>query len=148
MQGAQVQSLVRELSSCMPHGVAEEKQDKFNLIPNFEDLPQSLIYMGLILGLGRSPGEGNGNALQHSCLGNSMDRGAWWATVHETAKELDVTEQLHREGAGPTGQSLASGPYGQRSLEWALSSLVSILNTSLTFESASRRSGSGAVMRM
>ena len=37
---------------------------------------------GSTLGLGRSPGEGNGNPLQYSCLGNSMDRGAWWATVH------------------------------------------------------------------
>ena len=36
----------------------------------------------LIPGLGRSPGEGNGNPLQYSCLGNSMDRGAWQATVH------------------------------------------------------------------
>ena len=35
----------------------------------------------MILGLGRSPGEGNGNSLQDSCLGNHMDRGAWWATV-------------------------------------------------------------------
>ena len=38
------------------------------------------------LGLGRSLGEGNGNPLQYSCLENSMDRGAWWATVHELAK--------------------------------------------------------------
>ena len=36
---------------------------------------------GLIPGLGRSPGEGNGNPLQYSCQDNSMDRGAWWATV-------------------------------------------------------------------
>ena len=36
----------------------------------------------LIPGLGRSPGEGNGNPLQYSCLENSMDWGAWWATVH------------------------------------------------------------------
>ena len=35
-----------------------------------------------ILRLGRSPGEGNGNLLQYSCLRNPMDRGAWWATVH------------------------------------------------------------------
>ena len=41
---------------------------------------------GLIVGLGRSPGEGNGNPLQYSCLENSMDRGAWWATVHVVAK--------------------------------------------------------------
>ena len=38
-----------------------------------------------IPGLGRSPGEGNGNPLQDSCLENPMDRGAWWATVHGVA---------------------------------------------------------------
>ena len=42
--------------------------------------------MGLILGLGRSPGEGNGNPLQYSCLKNSMKRGGWWATVCAWAK--------------------------------------------------------------
>ena len=41
-----------------------------------------------IPGLGRSPGEGNGNLLQYSCLENPMDRGAWWATVHGVAKSL------------------------------------------------------------
>ena len=41
---------------------------------------------GSITGLGRSPGEGNGNLLQYSCLGNSMDRGAWWTTVHSAVK--------------------------------------------------------------
>ena len=39
-----------------------------------------------IPGSGRSPGEGNGNPLQYSCLENPMDRGAWWATVHGVAK--------------------------------------------------------------
>ena len=41
---------------------------------------------GLIPGSGRSPGGGNGNPLQYSCLGNPMDRGAWRAAVHEVAK--------------------------------------------------------------
>ena len=41
---------------------------------------------GSIPGLGRSPGEGNGNLLQYSCLENPMDRGAWWATVHGVIK--------------------------------------------------------------
>ena len=42
--------------------------------------------MSLIPGSGRSPGEGNGNLLQYSCLENSMDRGAWWVTVYRVAK--------------------------------------------------------------
>ena len=41
---------------------------------------------GSIPGLERSPGEGTGNLLQHACLGNPMDRGAWWATVHGVAE--------------------------------------------------------------
>ena len=42
--------------------------------------------VGLVPGLGRSLGEGNGNTLQYSCLGNPMDRGAWRATVHRVTK--------------------------------------------------------------
>ena len=51
--------------------------------------------MGLIPGLGRCPGEGNGNPLQYSCLGNPIDRGAWQVTVHGFAKESDMTEQVN-----------------------------------------------------
>ena len=46
---------------------------------------------GLILGSGRSPGEGNGNSPQYFCLGNPMDRGSWWATVPGVTRELDTT---------------------------------------------------------
>ena len=46
---------------------------------------------GSVPGLGRSPGEGNGNSIQYSCLENSMDRGTWRATVHGVA-ESDMTE--------------------------------------------------------
>ena len=46
---------------------------------------------GLIRGLGRYPGEGNGNPLQYSCLGNAMNREVWQATVHGVTKELDTT---------------------------------------------------------
>ena len=53
--------------------------------------PVNTGVVGLIPGLGRSPGEGNGNPLQYSCLGNPMDRGAWWATVHGVTKESDET---------------------------------------------------------
>ena len=47
---------------------------------------------GLLPGLGRSPGRGNGNPLQCSCLENPTDRGALWATAHGVSKELDTTE--------------------------------------------------------
>ena len=47
--------------------------------------------MGSIPRSGRSPGGGNGNAFQYSCLENPMDRGAWWAMVHRVA-ESGVTE--------------------------------------------------------
>ena len=50
--------------------------------------------MDLIPGLGRSPGVGNGNSLQYSCLENSMDRGAWWATARGIA-ESDMTEHAY-----------------------------------------------------
>ena len=50
-----------------------------------------------ISGSGRSPGEGNGNPLQHSCLENSMDRGAWWATVQGGRKEWIITEHTHTQ---------------------------------------------------
>ena len=43
-------------------------------------------YVGLIPGSERYPGAGNGNPLQYSCLENSKDRGAWWATVHRATK--------------------------------------------------------------
>ena len=51
-----------------------------------KNLPANAGDVGLISFLGRSPGEGNGNPLQYSCLENPMDRGAWWATVHEVAR--------------------------------------------------------------
>ena len=54
--------------------------------------------LGLISGLGRSSGEGNGNPLQYSCLENPMDRGAWWATFHGVAKsrtQLSDFTSLH-----------------------------------------------------
>ena len=48
---------------------------------------------GLIPGSGRSPGEGNGNPPQYSCLENPMDKGAWWAIVHEvTKKQTQLSE--------------------------------------------------------
>ena len=57
-----------------------------------KNLPANAAELHLIPRSGRSPGEGNGNPLQYSCLGNLVDRGAWWATVHGVAKESDTTE--------------------------------------------------------
>ena len=51
-----------------------------------KNLPANAGDGDLIPGLGRSPGGGNGDPLQYSCLGNPMNRGAWWVTVHWVAK--------------------------------------------------------------
>ena len=54
--------------------------------------------LGWIPGSGRSPGEGNGNPLQYSCLENPMDRGAWWATAHGVARvRHDLAFEHERE---------------------------------------------------
>ena len=61
--------------------------------------------LGLIPGLGRFPGEGNSNPLQYSCLGNPMDRGAWWTTVHGVTKsgtQLSDFTLLHFNSCGTT----------------------------------------------
>ena len=55
--------------------------------------------VGLIPGLGRSPGKGNDKPLQYSCLENPMDRGAWQAIDHGVAKELDTTKPLTNDNS-------------------------------------------------
>ena len=96
--------------------------------------------VGLIPGSGRSPGEGNGNPLQHSCLRNSMDRGAWWATVHGVTKSwarlsnwtaAAAAESLQScptlcdpVGGSPPG-SRAPGILQARTLEWGAISVSS-----------------------
>ena len=89
-----------------------------NLPANSRDLRD----MGLIPGLGRSPGGGNGNLLQCSCLENPINREAWWATVHSVT-EMDTTEaaELVRTLTQlPIGNILPAGcllPDQQRSLK-------------------------------
>ena len=56
--------------------------------------------LGSVPGLGRSAGEGNGNPLQYSCLGNTMDRGVWQAIVHGLT-ESNMTEQLNHHHQKP-----------------------------------------------
>ena len=62
-----------------------------------KNLPANAGDVSLIPGLGRSPGEGNGNSFQYSCLGNSIDRGVWQVIVHGVAKELDTIETLNNK---------------------------------------------------
>ena len=62
-----------------------------------KNLPVNAGDVGSIPGSGRFPGEGNGSPPWYSCLRNPMDRGAWWATVHGVAKELDTTERLNNK---------------------------------------------------
>ena len=71
-----IKSLFILNQSCLPGG-----SDSKAFACNARDL-------GLIPGSGRSPGEENGNPLQYSCLENSIDRGAWWATVLGISKSL------------------------------------------------------------
>ena len=59
-----------------------------------KNLPANAEDLGLISRLGRSPGDGNGNLLQYSCLENSRDREAWWATVRRAAKSR--TDSMHK----------------------------------------------------
>ena len=56
-----------------------------------ENPPANAGDVGSIPGSGKFPGEGNNNPIQHSCLGNPMDRGAWQAMAQGVAKELDTT---------------------------------------------------------
>ena len=61
----------------------------YNLLSSGSDGKESACKvedLGLIAGLGKSPGEGNGNQLQNLCLENPVDREAWWATVHGVEK--------------------------------------------------------------
>ena len=62
-----------------------------------KNLPDNAEDAGSIPESGRFSGEGNGNPLQYSCLGNLTDRGAWWATVHGVAKESDTTEETKQQ---------------------------------------------------
>ena len=64
------------------------------MVLEVKNLPANAGEMGSIPGSGRFPGVGNDNQLKYSCLGNSMDRGAWWTIVHRVAKSQKQLKQL------------------------------------------------------
>ena len=81
--------------------------------------------MGLISGLGRSPGEGQHNPLQYPCLENPVDRGAWWATVHSIAKSQTRQKRLSRHSGRALPDPLPRSSFGNLSIfGWAGSSLL------------------------
>ena len=96
-----------------------------------KNLPANAGDQGLIPGSGRSPGRGNGNPLQYCGLEKSMDRGAWWATVHGVKKELDTTVRLkstnnawcEREEGGNGGWQV-SVPGGVQAEGWGPGSFM------------------------
>ena len=73
-----------------------------------KNLPAKEADSGLIPGSGKSPGRGKANPLQYSCLGNPMDRGAWWATVHGVAQSQTLPEAHTPPRPPPMGQALSS----------------------------------------
>ena len=82
---------------CRPSiGCASQCQEQIQKMDQASP-PASAGDTGSIPRSGRSPGEGNGNPLQCSWLGNPMGRGAWQAAVHGVAKESDTTEQLNKQ---------------------------------------------------
>ena len=82
---------VRKIKSTKPSSFTVASKMITYFIINLTKDMQISGDTGLIPVLGRSPRGGNCNLLQSSCLGNPMDRGGWWATVHGVAKELDTT---------------------------------------------------------
>ena len=70
-----------------------------------KNLPDNAGDVGLIPGWGKSPGEGNGNLVQYSCLGNSMDRGSWGATDLGIAKDR-TRQQWNNNNIGWEGRVL------------------------------------------
>ena len=93
----------------LSHTYKHIQRHNFKLKPGGSTVKESAYNAGgtgSIPGLGRSPGEGNGNPLMYSCLKNSIDRGAWQATVHGVAK---VRHNLATKPPPPPEGSLPNG---------------------------------------
>ena len=79
-------ALPKDLVKCSYRNMLAPTQKASLLVQMVKNLPAMRENLGSIPGLGRSPGGRNGDPLKYSCLENSTDRGAWWATVHGIAK--------------------------------------------------------------
>ena len=77
-------ALVSWFEEAPAHDWQQKQEEPFS--GSLKSPPADAGDLGSIPGSGRSPGEGHGNPLQHSCLGNPMDRGAWWAKAHGVAQ--------------------------------------------------------------
>ena len=82
-----------------------------------KNLPPNARDVGLIPGLGRHPGEENGNPFQCSCLENPMDRGTWQSIIHGVTKEMDTTEQLNKQTNKPPYSSLQQHKEAQKKMK-------------------------------
>ena len=97
-------------------------------------LPGSAGDLGSIPGSGRCRGRGNGSPLHYSCLGNLLDRGAWWATVHGVTKEWDTTWQLNNNKTCSSNETTADTAtiVGVTAwLSWRLSTVSSFVSIHL-----------------
>ena len=84
--GGELRQRVRKHHSA-PRIPKDHSENEASLVAQMmKNLPAKAGDPGSICGLGRSPGEGSGNQLQYSCLGNPTDGEAWWATVHGITK--------------------------------------------------------------
>ena len=90
-----VVQIIKQNQKMASDSVVPSKQMGFPGGSEVKNPPANAGELGSIPGSGRSPGEGNGNPLQYSCLGNPIDQGAWQATVHGVVEELDMTEWLN-----------------------------------------------------
>ena len=77
--------------------IIDSEESRVSLVAQMKESACNVGDPGSVPGLGRSPGEGNGNSLQYPCLRNLMDREVWWATVPGVAKELEMTWQLKQQ---------------------------------------------------
>ena len=89
----------------------------FLVVQSIKNLPARQETWGSIPGSGRSPGVGNGNPLQYSCLENSMDRGAWRATVQGVAKSQTQLSDFHFHFTFTGGLAVKNLPAKQETQE-------------------------------